>query len=659
MSENFEKRPQFPKRAVITAGMPYGNKELHFGHIGGVFIPADVFARFMRDRIGKDNVIFVSGTDCYGSTIEASYEQAVKDGFSGTIEDFVLSNHKKQKQVLESYGISLNLFGASALFDTGEEHAKLSAEVFRKLKDSGHLHITKTKQFYDEKKGVFLNGRQVTGRCPIQGCRSERAYADECSLGHQYNAEELINPISVLSGERPALRDVDNWYFDLVAFKDGIEKRVDLLAEDPSTRAGLIKIMREFLKEPQIYVKKEFKDEAEGLSLPPHEVIEEEGKPSYILSFKTLAERASACEKLSAAGIRYRTGKTVVPFRISGNTAWGIKIPEEDGLGGLTFWVWPESLWAPISFTKAYLKRNGAGDDEYKKWWHSKDCEIFQFIGEDNIYFYGIAQTGLFMALQGDNPCADPEDGRLQLTNLVANHHLLFGKKKASSSGDVKPPKAGELLDYYTAEQLRMHFINASLSEQSVGFEPKSIMNPEAVSRGEFDTVLYEGNLLTNVYNRLVRSCFYTVQKHFDGKMPKGRVSDGVKAEAERIILEYERLMHDFKFDKIFELINVYLRDANKNWAALSREADCDDSKELWKNLLVDSFHIVRVMAVLLHPFAPDGCEKVREYLMLSEDIYSWDNIFKTIDEFCQEGHQFKNLPPRTDFFEKHQSQYK
>ena len=137
MSENFEKRPQFPKRAVITAGMPYGNKELHFGHIGGVFIPADVFARFMRDRIGKDNVIFVSGTDCYGSTIEASYEQAVKDGFSGTIEDFVLSNHKKQKQVLESYGISLNLFGASALFDTGEEHAKLSAEVFRKLRKRG------------------------------------------------------------------------------------------------------------------------------------------------------------------------------------------------------------------------------------------------------------------------------------------------------------------------------------------------------------------------------------------------------------------------------------------------------------------------------------------------------------------------------------------
>ena len=71
-------RPVFPKRAVITAGMPYGNKDLHFGHIGGVFVHADTYARFLRDRIGKDNVIFVSGTDCYGSPILEYYRQAVK-----------------------------------------------------------------------------------------------------------------------------------------------------------------------------------------------------------------------------------------------------------------------------------------------------------------------------------------------------------------------------------------------------------------------------------------------------------------------------------------------------------------------------------------------------------------------------------------------------
>ena len=97
------KRPVFPKRAVVTAGMPYGNKALHFGHIGGVFIHADTFARFLRDRIGKENVIFVSGTDCYGSPIVENYNRIIEDGsFSGSLEDFVKLNHDLQKESLKA-----------------------------------------------------------------------------------------------------------------------------------------------------------------------------------------------------------------------------------------------------------------------------------------------------------------------------------------------------------------------------------------------------------------------------------------------------------------------------------------------------------------------------------------------------------------------------
>ena len=96
MSDNKEKknfeipRPVFPKRCIVTGGMPYGNKELHFGHVGGMFVFADTFARFMRDRIGKDNVIFVGGTDCYGSPIAEGWRVKVKNGeFEGSLEDFV------------------------------------------------------------------------------------------------------------------------------------------------------------------------------------------------------------------------------------------------------------------------------------------------------------------------------------------------------------------------------------------------------------------------------------------------------------------------------------------------------------------------------------------------------------------------------------------
>ena len=78
-------RPAFPKRAIVTAGMPYGNKGLHFGHIAGVFVPADCYARFLRDRIGPENVMFVSGTDCYGSPIDEGYRKLREQGFEGSI----------------------------------------------------------------------------------------------------------------------------------------------------------------------------------------------------------------------------------------------------------------------------------------------------------------------------------------------------------------------------------------------------------------------------------------------------------------------------------------------------------------------------------------------------------------------------------------------
>ena len=112
MAHSINENPvEWPARAVVTAGMPYGNKPLHFGHVGGVFVPADAFARFLRDRIGKDNVRFVSGTDCFGSPINEGYRKLVEAGeFDGSISDYVMRNHERQANTLRSYGISLYSF---------------------------------------------------------------------------------------------------------------------------------------------------------------------------------------------------------------------------------------------------------------------------------------------------------------------------------------------------------------------------------------------------------------------------------------------------------------------------------------------------------------------------------------------------------------------
>ncbi len=653
-----QQRPSFPKRAVVTAGMPYGNKALHFGHVGGLFIHADIYARFLRDRIGKQNVIFVSGTDSYGSAIEADYEKLVQTGdFKGTIEDFVRMNHEKQKAVLTQYGIDLDLYGASALDEGGNIHHKLSKEVFDALYSKGYLTYLGTKQFYDPLQKIYLNGRQVTGRCPIQGCKSEIAYADECALGHQFSPEELIAPVSALSGEVPQLVEVKNWYFDLEAFHPFIEAFKDTLAQDPTTRKYLVSVIEEYLKSPSIYLKREFLDSLGrlGETLPPFEVIDEE-KPSVELVFTTLDERKKAVDLLRKEGTRFRTGKTLVPFRISGNVAWGIPIPEYNDVKGLTFWCWPESLWAPISFTKTVLRDKGLEDEAYKDWWHSKEAKVYQFIGEDNIYFYSVAQTGLFMALQeGDTPSPSPPQGDLQLTTVVPNRHVLYMKKKASSSGEAKPPKAEELLKVYSKEQLRLHFFHMNLGVNSIGFAPKAFLEPE--KKGEYDPVVYEGNLMTNIYNRLIRSCFYTLQKYFDGYLPLLPVTPIIKEEADDLIIAVENAMYRFEFNKTFELMDQYLRQRNKYWAEQSKKAE---TREQWAQLLVDSFHAVRTALTLLHPLTPQGTEGVRDYLHIDERIWDWQYIFEPLPFFFEksESHQMKFLEPRVDFFEKPHSQY-
>lgn len=660
-NKKYQERPEFPKRAVITGGMPYGNKTLHFGHIGGVFVFADVYARFLRDRIGKDNVIFVSGTDCYGSPIAESYRKLVESGeFDGTIRDFVERNHLKQKKTLEDYDISTNLFAASGLGRAAEIHNEVSENVIKKLYENGHLSKITTRQFFDEKAGVFLNGRQVVGKCPVEGCCSEKGYADECDLGHQYMPENLIDPKSTLTGDTPVMKDVVNWYFNLTEFNDLLKEYIDRIKRQKNVRPLVVKTIDEFLKPPVIYIKKEFLEKYESLkdNMPEHEYLEEPKKPSFTIVFNRLRDCDEACRVLTDAGIRYRTGKTLVPFRLTGNIEWGVPAPVLEGEKGLTVWVWPESLWAPISFTEAYLEQTGKDREDWKKFWCSKDSQVYQFIGQDNIYFYGIAEMAMAIASQGkDGLKSDPDDGELQLPILMANNHILFLDKKASSSGAVKPPMADELLDYYTAEQLRMHYLGLGLGQRSVSFQPKPL-NPDA-KPDEADPVLKDGFLLSNVFNRIIRTCFYTVQKQYDGMMPVGEVDADVLETAKKAVLDYERFMYRFEFHQATYVLDTYIRKASKYMVKNLGDADKKDDDELRRKTLVNVFHMIRTASVLLHPMAPRGTEMILEYLQLDESFWSWDRIFDTMADFTDgEDHRLKFLEPRVDFFKRHPSQF-
>ncbi len=659
MNEFVKPRPNFPKRAVITAGMPYGNKLLHYGHVG-MAVRADVFARFMRDRIGKDNVIFVSGTDCYGSPALESFRKGRNDGTiqDETIEKYVERNHLKQKEIFDKFEISFNLFGASALGRSGQIHNEVSKWFLEKLDEANMISKHESWQFFDEKYNCLLNGRQVVGKCPIENCQSEKGYADECDLGHQYLPQDLIDPISTLSGEKPKLVKIENLYFDLNKCTELLKQWIASIEKNSDTPSFMVKEIKEFFKKPEIYIKREFFDKFNEIKgdLPNFvELPRNEKAPSMTIEFETLEEREKACEILTRNNIRYRTGKTLTPFRLTGNISWGVPCPSFKGVENQTFYVWPESLWAPISFTKTYLESIGKNDEEWKKFWCDKDASVYQFLGEDNLYFYGPAQQAMWLYTQGVNPVLEPENGNLMLTKINPIKSILYMDKKASSSGKIKPPMALDFLDYYTSDQFRIHFLAMNLSNNNVSLSPK-VFNPDAKD-DEIDPMVIEGNLLTNVFNRILRTLFYSTQNNFDGIIPEAEVDENIMEECKKTILNVERFMYDKKYHQVFNALDVFIRNINKMWV---KEINGCIANEKLAKLTVNTTQMVYVANTLLHPVVPKSSENVADYIGFDkEKCFDWNYIFDNFNEVLDKNksRKLKFLKEREDFFKRHEYQ--
>jgi methionyl-tRNA synthetase len=294
---------------------------------------------------------------------------------------------------------------------------------------------------------------------------------------------------------------------------------------------------------------------------------------------------------------------------------------------------------------------------------------VYQFIGQDNLYFYGVAQPALIEALKpGDIMTPGETEAPIRQTKLIANHHILFGNKKASSSSEHKPPTADELLDYYTVEQLRAHFLALGLGQKSVGFKPKAFDEDEAKRNDPrvADPVLKEGALLTNVFNRLARSCFYEAKNNFESYMPLGRPSQEAIDKVYEVLHAYDETMYKVELHSIMSIMDEFIRWSNKYWTDGIREAELKGDDELRKQVLLDSFYLLRTVTLLMHPVVPSGCERICDYMgFAAEDFFSWNYDFFGNDELCSAGeveegwHRVRDLPPRFDFFKKHPSQYK
>ena len=191
------------KRTTVTSALPYANGPVHIGHLAGVYVPADIYVRYLR--LKKEDVLFIGGSDEHGVPITI---RARKEGV--TPQDVVDRYHKLIKDSFAEFGISFDVYGRT----TSKVHGETASDFFRTLYDKGEFVEKTSMQYYDEEAHTFLADRYITGECPY--CHAEGAYGDQCEkCGSSLSPTELINPKSAISGSKPVMRETKHWYLPL------------------------------------------------------------------------------------------------------------------------------------------------------------------------------------------------------------------------------------------------------------------------------------------------------------------------------------------------------------------------------------------------------------------------------------------------------------
>ncbi len=311
------------KRTTVTSALPYANGPVHIGHLAGVYVPADIYVRYLRLK-GED-VIFIGGSDEHGVPVTI---RAKKEGV--TPQDVVDRYHKIIKDSFKEFGISFDIYSRT----TSKIHHKLASDFFRKLYDKGEFIEKTSEQYYDEEAKTFLADRYIVGECPK--CHAQGAYGDQCeACGSALSPEELINPVSKLSGAKPVMRSTKHWYLPLDKHEGWLRKWI--LEDHKEWR-------------PNVY---------------------------------------GQCKSWLDGGLQ--------PRAVSRDLEWGIPVPVE-GAEGKVLYVWFDAPIGYISNTKELCDAQPEKFGNWEKWWKDEDTRLVHFIGKDNIVFHCIVFPAMLKA---------------------------------------------------------------------------------------------------------------------------------------------------------------------------------------------------------------------------------------------------------------------
>jgi len=304
-----------PKRYLITAALPYANGLKHIGHLAGAYLPADIYVRYLRAQ--KRDVVFVCGSDEHGTAIPI---QATKEGT--TAQAIIDKYHPIIEQNFNDLGISFDIYHRTS----SPIHHETASEFFTALNNKGDLITKESEQYYDEQAQSFLADRYIKGTCP--NCGFQAAYGDQCeSCGKSLSPDELINPVSTLSGNTPVKKLTKHWYLPLDRHEDFLRKWI----------------------------------------------IEEHGN-----DWRSTV--VGQCKSWIDGGLQ--------PRAVTRDLDWGVALPSDvEGGKGKVLYVWFDAPIGYISATKQWALNTGK---DWRPYWEDQETKLIHFIGKDNIVFHCI-----------------------------------------------------------------------------------------------------------------------------------------------------------------------------------------------------------------------------------------------------------------------------
>ena len=600
-------RVERPSRVVVTAGMPYANGPVHVGHLAGAHLPADIYARWYGMVIGRDKVMFVCGNDDHGSTSEIAALKAGKP-----VREFIDEIHEQQKETMFRYGVDLDTFSGTSQPDCYPIHKELCQEFVTKIHDNGMLEKRSTMQWYDPKAERFLPDRFVRGTCPNPQCKSPEAYGSECDrCGHQHEPSELIDPRSTVSDATPILKETAHWFLDMWTVSEVLREWIQ--SKTRSWRKPTISNVLEcvlpslcFDNEHEAHYKSFKKD------LPKHKMKYAPGK-QVVLQFQDKEALEAGRAALARENVPTRIADEWAHRSISRDIAWGIPLPDLDPeLAGKTLYVWPESLIAPISFTRLCLQIRGEDKEALRDYWCDPKARIVQFLGQDNVFFYVLMQGALWLGTQED-PHRMPIAGEYQMTDIISNFHLMVaGAKMSKSKGNFYT--GDQLLDEmgYTADQIRYYIAILGLSKMEADFE--------------VDKLDERNRFLAGPLNSSMERPISAAHSKFGGRVPDGTLIDDVEQNTARIVQRYLKSMERADYPNLLYAIEIYARTINSLFQKYKPHDD-RHPEEGRHNALYSSFYVLKSLMIMLYPFVPETMERLRQSLRLPEDVWSIDEL--------------------------------